>query len=433
MHLKAPRKRPFLSKMMFSLILAGLLTLLILFFMRKDLKDALKDFQNRYDYAIRAAPEIMLEDWFLIVHIFFEKNIDLKEERRATIQGFERLILDAIYNDGKIQVLYKKMNKKVRRFFSSFDNIFSLNYDNNLESLIHRPVYHLHGDFSVLANSENSNNVQGYIRQKKGETVWLPEMKHCFCNALLNYSGKLKYKIATDAHALIVDSETYADRYMYDEKFREDIERLRTDNPAYYEWIATKIRHPELSIATEYHFNTFENIEGELSIIGMSPNNDDHIFRIILDNTNITKVIFYYYSEKERTYIEDHFPKEFFKCESVNKIWRDLDSQKPEYKCNYNIPDKSKKIVSALNALSDDEIDFERIKMEINKIPKFEMDRLCKLVKEDMVRRNPTRASTDEKGFEQARASISYIALQEGILPTVLYLIYVMNYKSIDN
>ncbi len=44
MHLKAPRKRPFLSKMIFSLILAGLLTLLILFFMRKDLKDSLKEY-----------------------------------------------------------------------------------------------------------------------------------------------------------------------------------------------------------------------------------------------------------------------------------------------------------------------------------------------------------------------------------------------------
>lgn len=398
-----------------------------------DLKDALKDFQARYDYEINAIHEIMLEDWFLIVHMFFEKNIDIKEKRCAAIQGFERLILDAIYNDGKIQVLYKNMNRKVRKFFSSFDNIFSLNYDNNLESLTHRPVYHLHGDFSVLANSENSNNVHGYIRQKKGETVWLPNMKHCFCNALLNYSGKLKYKTATDAHALIVDSETYADRYMYDKNFREDIERLQTYNPVYYELITTKIQHPELNMETEYYFDIFENIQGELSIIGMSPNNDDHIFKLILNNPNITKVIFYYYNEKERKYIEEHLPKKLFKCESVNKLWKDLNSQKSEYKCNYNIPDKAKNIISALNALTDDEIDFEKIKMETNKIPKFEMDRLCKLIKEDMLRRNPTHEPTDKKGFEQARASISYIALREGVLPTVLYLIYVMNYKSIDD
>lgn len=265
----------------------------------KELKEALEDFQHRYNYEIRAAHEIMLEDWFLLVHMFFQKNLDIKEAKRAAVQGFERLILDAIYNNGKIQNLHKKMNKKVRKFFSSFVNVFSLNYDNNIEDLTHRTVYHLHGDFSVLANSESSSNVQGHIRQKKGETVWLPQMKHCFCNALFNYSGRLKYKTATDAHALIVDSETYADRYMHDKNFREGVERLKTENPVYYELIMTKIQHPELSMASEYYFDRFENIQGELSIIGMSPNNDDYIFRLILNNSDLTKVTFYYYNEKE--------------------------------------------------------------------------------------------------------------------------------------
>lgn len=84
---------------------------------KKDLKDALLDFQQRYDYEIKVAHEIMLEDWFLIIHMFFEINIDLKENRHTAIQGIERLILDAIYNDGRIQELYKNMNKRVRKFF----------------------------------------------------------------------------------------------------------------------------------------------------------------------------------------------------------------------------------------------------------------------------------------------------------------------------
>lgn len=397
----------------------------------KELKEALEDFQHRYNYEIRAAHEIMLEDWFLLVHMFFQKNLDIEEVKREAVQGFERLILDAIYNNGKIQNLHKKMNKKVRKFFSSFDNVFSLNYDNNIEDLTHRTVYHLHGDFSVLANSESNSNVQGYIRQKKGETVWLPEMKHCFCNALLNYSGRLKYKTAIDAHALIVDSETYADRYMHDKNFREGVERLQTENPVYYELIMTKIQHPELSMASEYYFDRFKNIQGELSIIGMSPNNDDHIFRLILNNSNLTKVTFYYYNEKERKYIEDNFPKDLFKCENVNELWEALDSEKSEYKCNYNIPDKSKDLIATLNALSGDEVDFEKIKKEVNRIPRFEMERLCKAVKKDMMSRNPTHSPTDKKGFIQGNASISYIALQEGILPSVLYLICIMNFEYI--
>lgn len=87
---------------------------------------------------------------------FFEKveNADLEDNRKAAVQGF--------------------------------DNIFTLNYDNNIEKLIHRPVYYLHGDFSVLANSENVENVLCYIRTLAGETVWFQEMKQYYCNALLN-------------------------------------------------------------------------------------------------------------------------------------------------------------------------------------------------------------------------------------------------------
>ena len=34
------------------------------------------------------------------------------------------------------------------------------------------------------------------------------------------------------------------------------------------------------------------------------------------------------------------------------------------------------------------------------------MERLCKLVKEDIKKRNPSHRSTDKKGFEQQTASI---------------------------
>ena len=102
-----------------------------------DTIDAIKDFQSRYTEKISFPHEIMLEDWFLIVHLFFLKNADLTEEKKGAIQGFECLFLDAIYNDGNIQKLYIKMNKQVKRFFNSFDNVFTLNYDNNIEKLTH--------------------------------------------------------------------------------------------------------------------------------------------------------------------------------------------------------------------------------------------------------------------------------------------------------
>ncbi|MFR5152235.1 MAG: hypothetical protein ACLTER_24355 [Ruminococcus sp.] len=52
------------------------------------------------------------------------------------------------------------MKKPVKRYFKSFDSIFALNYDDNIEKLTNKTVYHLHGDYSVLADSENPETIQ---------------------------------------------------------------------------------------------------------------------------------------------------------------------------------------------------------------------------------------------------------------------------------
>lgn len=102
-----------------------------------------------------------LEDWFLLLRLFFLDNQNLTNMWKASKAGLEWIILDAIYNDGRIQDVHCKMKKSVKRFFKSFDSIFTLNYDNNIEFLTNKLVYHLHGDYSVLTDSENPETVQG--------------------------------------------------------------------------------------------------------------------------------------------------------------------------------------------------------------------------------------------------------------------------------
>lgn len=100
-----------------------------------DTKEALKDFCERYT-QVHESHDIMLEDWFFILHMYFLKFPEDISNVGGARQGFERLILDAICNSGNIQNVYKKMsNKKIKRFFKEFDFLFSLNYDNNLEKL----------------------------------------------------------------------------------------------------------------------------------------------------------------------------------------------------------------------------------------------------------------------------------------------------------
>ena len=78
----------------------------------EDTKEALEGFKQRYPENIKASYEIMLEDWFFLLHMFFLKNADLTNNKNLATQGFEHLILDGIYNEGKIQNLYLKIPKK---------------------------------------------------------------------------------------------------------------------------------------------------------------------------------------------------------------------------------------------------------------------------------------------------------------------------------
>lgn len=94
---------------------------------------------------------------------------------KASKAGLEWIILDAIYNDGRIQDVHCKMKKSVKWFFKSFDSIFTLNYDNNIEFLTNKSVYHLHGDYSVLTDSENPETVQGFNR-KRGVIMTIGEI-----------------------------------------------------------------------------------------------------------------------------------------------------------------------------------------------------------------------------------------------------------------
>ncbi|WP_160674724.1 hypothetical protein [Clostridium sp. C8-1-8] len=386
----------------------------------------LDDFKRRYK-KINASHELMLEDWFFVLHIFFLKNSDLSNNLMASKQGFERLILDGIYNESKLQEIYNDIPKRAKKFFSDFDNIFTLNYDNNLENLTGKNVYHLHGDFSVLSNSENPENVWGFIRQKRNSRVVIEGMEHCFCNALLDYSGYEKLNVANTNHNLIEYSEKFKCLYDNDdEEFKTYLLSIKDIRPDEYQMIMTKINHPNLKMATEYYFHEFENIKDELHIIGMSPNNDGHIFEYINKNRNLSKVYFYYYSDSERKYINELLPKDLYIPMNVNDLWQSLNCVKKKYNVKYNIPAKIDDFIKCFNELSGDTVSKDNILWEVSCIPSFEAVRLCKLVKEDLRKRNPENKSTSEEEFKITSASVSYIALSEGVLPSTLYMLYVI-------
>ena len=119
----------------------------------EDENSILEDFKRRYNWKLSHYYEVGLEDWLFILRVYFLQNSDIAENWSSAKQGFERMMLDAIWNDGDIQKLYKTMGKPVKRWLLEFSNVFTLNYDNNIENLIEytlKPVcrYYFHATIS---------------------------------------------------------------------------------------------------------------------------------------------------------------------------------------------------------------------------------------------------------------------------------------------
>lgn len=379
----------------------------------------LEDFKSRYNWKLEHYYEVGLEDWLFILYVYFLSNDDIMEEWIPARQGFERMMLDAIYNDGDIQVLHTFMGKPVKRWLKEFDNIFTLNYDNNIEDLTQETVYHLHGDYRTPANSENPHTLLGYSRIKASQSVVVPGFEHCNCNALFDYAGEHKFEVA----------ETF-------EKGEEgfhNLEKGGISSPLLPAPIASLVQlhqeHPELAFGTPYHFRKLKELTGELHIVGMSPNNDAHIFRLI-DESAVEKVIFYGYSESE---MEGQLPlRKEVKCKSVTDLWRQLDALPKKYSCNYPIPDSPKldKFLDILNAMSFDPASKADTLKAVNAIPKFQSDELCRVAMQKVLDLSELGTPRDEQEQQRQFREISRIALRHGVLPTALYVHIMMNQKA---
>lgn len=254
----------------------------------KNIKQALEDFKRCHKISITSVEQIGMEDWLLILRLLiiqqgeeYKKGIlETEQIYESAKAGFDRMILDSLYCEGDIQKL--SMSEQAKAYFDSFDNIFTLNYDNTMERQIDRVVFHLHGDFSTKMHTEDPDNAIGYIMKEEGENVWVPsQFEHCLCNGILDYSGKLKYE---RAKFFII---------------MEGIRAMATSRPDSMKSLSGRRRRimqtsidKSLPIGCDYHFADFEALTGELTIIGISPQNDSHIFSCI-NNSNIEKVIFY--------------------------------------------------------------------------------------------------------------------------------------------
>lgn len=383
------------------------------FALEKEEKAAIDDFKNRYSY-IEKPEEIMMEDWFLVAFLHLREFADDKGTQNGIKVAFHRMFLDAIYNDGEIQKLYKVMGKTTKKYLQNFDNIFTVNYDNNIENLTGKEVFHLHGSFSELQPSENDEYILGYMNKQKGKCALIKGFEHCFCNALLEYSGDKKIQQADLFHRANIQHRNALETGNY--------LSILYDNE---EFVSLALKHPELKAAPEYYFDNFRNIEDELVIIGFSPNNDSHILQCIKGNKKLENVCFYCYSEQEAKAVEKMQDERIYSI-NVNDLWEKLGVKQKKYNNNYSFPTNMNKFVETVNWFSDSNISEQRLKSCINELPQYEIERLCSLVEQEIEKRGlQGHTPKDKDELLKDFGFISCVATKNGILPPVLLLLYI--------
>lgn len=228
---------------------------------------------------------VFLEDYFLAFEIFNNgfKVKDGEEQnetyRKILFALLSQMLVDGIYNDGDINDVYKNFYMGMSTYLSRFSNIFTTNYDCNLENTLGNTdkVCHLHGEFGKLALEYDVTSL--YYKAHKATCDALiskkvPNMDHIYSDAIMSWSWLDKY-------GELIEPDT---------KSKKEL---------------------------------FKSISGQLEIIGLAPANDEHLFLLINNNPKIKSVVYYYLYDEDRDELPHHLKKPVSYKKVVN-LWTSM-------------------------------------------------------------------------------------------------------------
>lgn len=227
-------------------------------FLRMELRRIIRTYHTKCELTT-----LGFEDLFLGIEVAcleMEETMGDKFRSDAFLY-MQSIILDAIYDDGQVNEIYKNFPSSLVRKLKSYDAIFTLNYDTNIDKCVNGevPVYHLHGCFDHLKNGTNDTP---------------DKYRHMFSNGIMTW--------------------------YWVEKYGNEGEDPR------------------------YGIDAFNNIEGSIDILGISPCNDEQLFIRLQQNPKISSCTYFYYDDSEQTEILHHLSdrlKRHTTVRDVKKFW----------------------------------------------------------------------------------------------------------------
>ena len=299
-------------------------------------KESIRAFKEKYsdNFQYLRMTDICFEDYYLLhdicCHSIGVGNPDMYVIREAMRLAY----LYAIYNDGKLNDLYKQYPPALSGFLNSFDCIFTTNYDLNIEQVVDCDVIHLHGQFDRLSDVYNENSLRNKLPDAPiRDTTVDSNYMFLYCNAITTHSGAYKEFMIQQNSTANECINKMAEAYKQNPESRKTIESWIYDDNKLITNLGYAIRlkatNPDVSFTEQYDYDSFKSVSGELIMLGISPWNDLHLFRTI-NASGIERCTYYYWDEEDCTTVKSllcslcEAGKLVF--ESAKEFWRGMEN-----------------------------------------------------------------------------------------------------------
>ncbi|MFJ6411912.1 hypothetical protein ACIQLG_03865 [Terribacillus saccharophilus] len=296
-------------------------------------KRSLESFKYRYSNFNKSkrngVHHVGFEDYFLLHHLAYNKTG--RPDRYQATGGLKRFFIDSIYNSGKIQEVHTKYPSAFVSYLREFDIVFTTNYDQNIEKAAKREVKYLHGSFHQLDEVYDPDSFRNKLSDRPSDkTPVVPGFEHLYSNALTSYSGEDKMFTLNQGRSANSGIEKSLN-YIAANK-EEGLNMLEDWKKADNKLINRVAEMIELAQYDKEHlFKEYSAIselsecEGELVILGLSPNNDTHLFDIINQNSKLTHITFYYFDPSEAEEAIKLFESKIVLCNKVIDFWENYE------------------------------------------------------------------------------------------------------------
>ena len=298
-------------------------------------KSSLSEFNKRYKENPKKLKiyDVGFEDYFLIFELFCRKNKVVNPDL-FNIRGLlKRFFIDSIFNDGKIQKIFKQFPPMFKVFLEDYTQIFTTNYDKNIELFLNKKNEYLHGAFHIIDEVYNPNSFRNRLSDNPSkETPIIKGFEHLFSNAITSFSGFDKDYVMNLASQTNSALKKFSNGINHNKDIAKEIESWSKSDERILrnlgEAILLKNKQSELSVNDYYPINSFKEITNEITIIGLSPFNDNHIFKMITDNKKIDLVTFYYYTKEEIDIVKSLLINiKNVKFKDVKQFWAEMNDK----------------------------------------------------------------------------------------------------------